>query len=130
MQLNGCFNLLRLNQGQQRTEQVSSATKLIKLARRIDSLLLYSIAESAGGKDVKRHLTHLSAQGDQLNISRPWQILDQATEEPVSNRGSSSSGTLLHRSPVPVVRKLFPMFNLNLSCQSLTQCSLAYPQLT
>lgn len=122
MQLHSCFNLLVLDQVQQYTSQISSSSELIKLTKRIYSLLLYRITESAARKDTKRHLTHLGAQGHQLNINHYWQIFDHAIQKASINRGSfsSPSGNLVHCFPFPVVRKLFLTFNLNLFCQSLS----------
>lgn len=114
MQLHGYFNFLVLNQVQEYTSKISSSSELIKLTKRIYSLL-YRITESAARKDMKRHLTHLGGQGDQLNINHHWQEFDQAIQKPSINRGSLSSGNLVHCSPFSVVRKHFLMFNLNLS---------------
>jgi len=128
MQLHGCFSLLVLSQVQWYTAQISPSSELIKVTKRIYSLLLYSITESAARKDMKRHLAHFGAQGGQLNISHPWEIFDQAIQKPSVKRGSSSSssGNLVYFS-FTVFRKLFIMFNLNLSCQSLSPFLLVYP---
>lgn len=96
-QLHGCFNFLVLDK--LKSIYLRHLHVVTKLSERIYTFLLYRITWSAARKDMKRHLTYLGSQWDQLRVNHPWEILDEPIQQPSSNRCSSSSANLVHCFP-------------------------------